>query len=102
MTISESDIKRLEELARIELDPGERELLGMQLERIIEFVRILGDAPGPAAGLEERRAAMSRPAAAPRGDSPGECLDRDEVLAAAPEREDDFFAVPPVLDADGS
>ena len=35
-----------------------------------------------------------------RDDVVGECLDRDEVLAAAPLAEDDRFRVPPIIGLD--
>lgn len=100
MTFSRSDIRRLEDLSRIELGDEERERLGLQLARIVEFVRVLRDADR--AGADGERPPAGGTGAPLRGDVPGECLDREEVLAAAPAREGGYFRVPPVIETEGS
>lgn len=102
MKLSGKEIRHLEDLARIELDPGERERLCVQLERIIDFVRVLREASGPVKRQTPNTVDEKRTGVALAADLPGECLDRDEVLAAAPESEDGFFSVPPVLETDRS
>jgi aspartyl-tRNA(Asn)/glutamyl-tRNA(Gln) amidotransferase subunit C len=98
MAFSVSDIRRLEELARLELEPEERERLGLQLARIVEFVRVLQGAQLPRASGDAGRAGGTSPAE----DEIGECLEREEVLRAAPESEDGCFVVPPVIETEES
>jgi len=101
MTLSGSDIRRLEELARIELKPEERERLGMQLARIVEFVRVLqGASPPDAAAIEGPGVATDGAATPLDEDLPRDCLDRGEVLAAAPADDDGFYRVPPVIETE--
>ena len=88
----------LEELARVDLEPGEREKLRLQLDRILGFVRKLQDIDTGDAGAEGEGAPHG---AAPAPDEPRDCLDRDEVLGQAPESEGGFFRVPPVIDREG-
>jgi aspartyl-tRNA(Asn)/glutamyl-tRNA(Gln) amidotransferase subunit C len=85
----------LEALARVDLDPEERDRLRLQLDRILGFVRKLQEVETGKDGSPE--AAGSAPAS----DEPHECLDREEVLGQAPERENGFFRVPPVIDREG-
>ena len=95
MEFTISDIEHLEKLAKINLEPAEREQLALQLGRIVVFVRALR-AAGPA---EEQFVAATTPVDVPEGDLPHECLDRSEVLAAAPEHENGLFRVPPVIES---
>lgn len=96
MDFSASDIERLEELARIDLEPAERSRLTLQLARIVAFVRALQDASPGEQGLAGPEAFCASPAE----DLPHECLERREVLAAAPAHEDGLFRVPPVIEAE--
>jgi aspartyl-tRNA(Asn)/glutamyl-tRNA(Gln) amidotransferase subunit C len=83
----------LESLARIRLDSEERDRLRLQFARIVEFVEKLKgiDTSGFGGETVYRGARLA-------GDDPQPCLDREEVLGQAPDREGGFFRVPPVID----
>ena len=93
MTLSDAEFREIEKLARIDLEPEERERLRIQLDRILGFVRRLQE-------LEtgDRAAAQGSYAQPVAPDEPGECLDREEILGQAPDREDGFFRVPQVIE----
>jgi aspartyl/glutamyl-tRNA(Asn/Gln) amidotransferase C subunit len=95
MALTETELRSLEELARVRLGDESRLAVRAQLERIIEFVRQLReiDAPPPPAGE-----AGARGPSALRDDRTEPCLAREDVLAAAPEPFRGMFKVPPVID----
>ncbi len=89
------DIDHVARLARLELSPDDlekyRAQLGIILEHAAKVQALEGDPSVESShglGLENVfRADEVRPS-----------LDRDEVLAAAPETRDGYFVVPPALD----
>jgi aspartyl-tRNA(Asn)/glutamyl-tRNA(Gln) amidotransferase subunit C len=92
--ISRDDVAHVARLARLELSDEEVDLFTGQLGAVLEHaeaIRRLDTADVP-------------PTAHPfplhnvlRADEPRPCLDRDEVLAAAPAAEDGRFRVPRIL-----
>lgn len=83
-------------LARLDLDDAEIET----------FTAQLGDILDHAARVEALDTAGVAPTAHPvplanvlRSDEVGACVDRDAVLAAAPEAENGYFRVPRILDS---
>lgn len=89
------DIAYVARLARLQLDADELEFYGTQLEVILTH----------AARVQEVAASDVEPTAhalplvnAFRQDEVVASLDRDEVLAQAPEAEEGFFRVPPALE----
>jgi aspartyl-tRNA(Asn)/glutamyl-tRNA(Gln) amidotransferase subunit C len=95
LKLTDIEFGEIERLARIDLDPGQRDRLRIQLERIIGFVEQLRDVEYGLAGN-----AKTGSGTAPTADDPGKCLDREEVLDQAPDREGPFFRIPPVLEED--
>lgn len=97
MSLTDSELEHLERLARVKLAGTSREKLREQLARIIEFVKQLQtiDTTG-----REPRAYVGAFEPALRADEMKPCLPRQEVLGAAPQREKEFFGVPPVIEAD--
>lgn len=93
--MTDKEFSDLEGLARVDLDPEERDILRLQLDRILGFVRKLKEVETETDGSPEPGGS------APASDQPRECLDREEVLGQAPEREEGFFRVPPVIDREG-
>jgi aspartyl-tRNA(Asn)/glutamyl-tRNA(Gln) amidotransferase subunit C len=88
-------VRRVAELARLELDPAELEQAARELSAILEF----------AATLRELDLAGSEPsvfaseAGALRDDAEdGRGLTAAEATAAAPEAEDGYFIVPPIVE----
>jgi len=97
LKLTDKEFGDLESLARIDMGPEERDRLRLQLDRILGFVRKLQEVDTGA--TQVGTAARGRLPDTP--DEPGECLEREEVLGQAPDREDGFFRVPPVIDHEG-
>jgi aspartyl-tRNA(Asn)/glutamyl-tRNA(Gln) amidotransferase subunit C len=94
--ITRADVEHVARLARLELSDTEAEELTGQLGVILDH----------AADIAELDLAGVEPSAHPlplanvvRPDEVTPTLDRDEVLAAAPDTEDERFRVPRILDA---
>lgn len=92
--ITTADVAHVARLARLSLADEELDLYSAQLAAVLDHASDI--AALDIAGVE--------PTAHPvplvnvlRDDVVGECLDREEVLAAAPAVEDDRFAVPRIL-----
>lgn len=95
MRIEESQIRRLAHLARLHLDEQEVRLFTGQLERILEYVEQLSSLNTD--GVEPLAHALPL-ANVVREDEPADGLPAEAALANAPQREQDFFRVPAVLD----
>jgi aspartyl-tRNA(Asn)/glutamyl-tRNA(Gln) amidotransferase subunit C len=96
MTISREDVLHVAELARLALTEEEIERLQSELSAILEAV----------GKVSELDLAAVQPTSHPLAvvnvwddDEPRPSLSLDEVLANAPETEDDHFRVPPALAA---
>ena len=95
--ITRADVSKVATLARLTLTDDElavaTEELGAMLDHFAEIDALDLDDVEP----------MNNPthlANVMRDDVVGECLDRDEVLAAAPLAEDHRFRVPPIIGLD--
>jgi aspartyl-tRNA(Asn)/glutamyl-tRNA(Gln) amidotransferase subunit C len=95
MSISREELARIAELARLDIPEDRREELSRQLSNVLAFAESLGKLD--LAGCE---ASVFAPADAPlREDAPdGRTLDPARATAAAPESEDGFFLVPPIVE----
>ncbi len=92
--LSREDVAKVARLARLSLSDEELDLFTDQLSRVLEH----------ATDMDALDLADVVPTAHPfgltnvvRGDDPTACLDRDEVLAAAPDVQDGRFAVPRIV-----
>jgi aspartyl-tRNA(Asn)/glutamyl-tRNA(Gln) amidotransferase subunit C len=88
------DIRYVAELARIALTDDEVERFGKQLGDLLEHVSALaeldtGSVPATAQVIESRNVS--------REDRLQPCLDREVVLAQAPQRQGGFFRVPRII-----
>jgi aspartyl-tRNA(Asn)/glutamyl-tRNA(Gln) amidotransferase subunit C len=90
------DVRRLAALARLELGPDEIDAFVRQLNDILEFARQVQSVDTADVTPDSY---MLPPAPAVRDDATLPSLDRDEVLAAAPDadRTTGLFKVPRVL-----
>ncbi len=91
----EFDIARVAQLARIALTEDELERYGAQLEQILEHAARVQALPTE--GVEPTSHPLTMVNAF-RPDQVVACLDRDDVLAEAPDAEDGYFRVPRILD----
>ena len=93
MAIPREEVERIAALARLSLPPERLDRLSAELSRVLEFVETLGD---DGAGPAEAPAAV---ADALRDDEiDGRRLDADVLAAMAPESEDGFVIVPPIVE----
>ncbi len=97
MAIDRAAVDHVARLARLSLTEEERALFTEQLRHILEYFTRLGELDLSAAPPTGHILAASP---AMREDEVRPSLDRAEVLAAAPEAEEGFFRVPPVLAPD--
>ena len=93
----EIDIEHVARLARLELTPEERERLRAQLGVILEHAAKVGEvatADVPPTAYAIRRSNVLRP------DEPRPSLPVEDILANAPDREDDRFKVPRIAEVE--
>jgi aspartyl-tRNA(Asn)/glutamyl-tRNA(Gln) amidotransferase subunit C len=95
MAIDRGEVRRIAELARLEIPDEELDTVAAQLSSVLEFAATLNQLD--LAGCEP---AVLAPADTPgRIDEPGtRTLSNDDAISGAPEAEDGFFLVPPVVE----
>jgi aspartyl-tRNA(Asn)/glutamyl-tRNA(Gln) amidotransferase subunit C len=94
--IDKAMIQHLEKLARIELSAEERQRFAEQLPRIVEYCeqlqRLETDEVAPTSAVVHGTKVELR------NDEPKPGLDRDPVLAEAPDAKNGFFRVPKIIE----
>jgi aspartyl-tRNA(Asn)/glutamyl-tRNA(Gln) amidotransferase subunit C len=109
MTVSETDVERVAELANLELTADEKSLMQHDLNSILDYVAQLNEletASVPpmaqvAEHLDEWKASDSAsvtPLQTLRSDDVAPSLERERVLACAPDTDHIFFRVPKVIE----
>ena len=96
MPIDAEEVRRVADLARLELPPSEAERLAADLERIvghIDGLRKIEVAP-------EAESLTYFDSDVHREDRAGACLAREDALANAPESDGVYFLVPKIVDRD--
>jgi aspartyl-tRNA(Asn)/glutamyl-tRNA(Gln) amidotransferase subunit C len=95
MSIDRDEVKRIAELARLEIPEDQIERLAGQLSQVLDFAAAIQQLD-----LKGCEPTVFAPAdAALREDEPnGRRLGPEQALAAAPESEHGFFLVPPVVE----
>jgi aspartyl-tRNA(Asn)/glutamyl-tRNA(Gln) amidotransferase subunit C len=95
MSLTLSEVEHIAELARLQLTGEEKDRFRQQLSEILEYAARLQSIDTsqilPGAAYQQAGSAL-------RPDVPAPCLELKEVLANAPQVEDDQFRVPPVLE----
>lgn len=95
MPLTPEQVRHIARLARVGLTDKEVARFQSQLSEILDYFERLGEVDSenvpPTAHTLDMRNVM-------RDDEPRDSLDRDEVLANAPQREDDCFRVRAVLE----
>ena len=94
-SLTPEQVRWVARLARLELSPAELETLTPQLVEILAYVAQLQQVNTE--GVEPLAHALDV-ANVFRPDEPGPSLSASEALANAPRRQEDFFAVPAVLE----
>lgn len=97
MVLTDDELRHLERLASLKLADESREKFKEQLSDIINFIRKLQkiDTTGYSS-----RYSVTMEGSFLQDDRPLECLKREDVLEAAPERDDGFFKVPAVIEGE--
>ncbi|MCZ6890942.1 MAG: Asp-tRNA(Asn)/Glu-tRNA(Gln) amidotransferase subunit GatC [Chloroflexi bacterium] len=95
MSLTPDEVQHITLLARVRLDPEELERYRTQLSALLEHFQVLqevdteGVSPTGSSVLQE---------SVMRDDEPADSLSSEDVLANAPNREDDYFRVRAVLE----
>jgi aspartyl-tRNA(Asn)/glutamyl-tRNA(Gln) amidotransferase subunit C len=93
--IERRDVEHVARLARLALTDAELEKMREQLNGILAYIEKLN-------ALDTRDVEPTSHAVpmvnVMRDDAPGPCLPRDEALANAPDRADEFFRVPRIIE----
>src|SRR3989442_10812937 len=89
------DVRAVAELARIDVPDADLERTARELSAVLEFAATLRELD-----LEGLEPTAFAPAAAPlREDGPDpRRLSREQAMAAAPEHDNGFFIVPPIVE----
>jgi aspartyl-tRNA(Asn)/glutamyl-tRNA(Gln) amidotransferase subunit C len=95
MAVSEQDVSHIAELARLELSPEELDLYTDQFNEILSFFDVIREIPTE--GVEPTSHVIPM-ATQMRDDSVQETLDKEAVLSNAPDRLEDLFRVPRIIE----
>jgi len=95
MKITIDRVRRVAELARLDLAPGEESLLTGQLNAILEYMDQLGEVD--TTGIEPTSHVLPLTNVM-RDDLVHDCLSNAEALANAPAADQGHFAVPKILE----
>jgi aspartyl-tRNA(Asn)/glutamyl-tRNA(Gln) amidotransferase subunit C len=96
--IDQDQVRKVAKLSRLDLSDAEVEEFTGQLSAILDYVEKMNELD--TTGVEPLAHCLPVSNVL-REDSPKESLGTDKVLANAPQRDDEFFKVPKILD-DGS
>jgi aspartyl-tRNA(Asn)/glutamyl-tRNA(Gln) amidotransferase subunit C len=95
VTVDRKTVEHVARLARLDLAPEELDRVGAQLGAILDYIAQLAELD--LAGVEPL-AHAAETSNVFREDVPRPSLDRSEALKNAPERTDEFFVVPKVVE----
>ncbi len=94
MTLARQDVEKVSHLARLALSDDELDTMTAQLAEVIGYIEQLSELDTD--GVEPMAHAIDV-ANVLAEDQPRESLPRDQALANAPSRDEQFYLVPPVL-----
>lgn len=95
MSLTMNEVEHVARLARLELSTEEKERFTHQLNDILQYVEKLKELDTE--GVEPTAHAIPLQNVL-RGDAVRPSLDREDVLANAPDREEAFFKVPKIIE----
>ena len=94
MSLSAEEVRKVADLARLELSEADVETMARQLSAIVDYINQLQQVNTD--GVEPLAHALDLHDVF-RDDVPAPSLDADQALANAPARKDDFYRVPAVF-----
>lgn len=94
MSISKEEVKKVANLARLEITSAQEEEFGTQLNAIFDYFEQLRELDTENVLPTTRAIDVSN---VTRKDGQITFVDRESLLNSAPEREEDFFRVPKIL-----
>ena len=92
--ITEDQVKKVAELARLKLNSNQVKHHAEQIEKILDYVNQLEKIDTTGVASTTRAIEVINVL---RSDANNRFEDRDELLNLAPDREDDFFKVPKII-----
>ena len=92
--ITEDQVKKVAELARLKLDSNQVKHHAEQIEKILDYVNQLEKIDTTGVACTTRAIEVINVL---RSDANNKFEDRDELLNLAPDRENDFFKVPKII-----
>ena len=95
MSLTPEEVKRIARLARVGLSEGEVAHFQVQLSEILDYFQRLREVDTEGLPPTAHTLAMHN---VMRDDEPRPSFDKEEVLANAPQREDDLFRVRAILE----
>lgn len=95
MRISKEDIEHIASLARLHLTEGEKDLFGLQLSRILDYMEKLNELDTTDVEPTSHVLPLSN---VMRDDVSGPSIQREDALMNAPDHTDKFFRVPKIIE----
>jgi aspartyl-tRNA(Asn)/glutamyl-tRNA(Gln) amidotransferase subunit C len=95
--IDREQVRKVANLARLELTPTEEEEFTTQLGNILDYFEQLNELDTTGVEPTTRAIDVSN---VTRSDQLQPCPDREIILEGAPEREEEFFRVPQIMSAE--
>ena len=92
--ITEEQVKKVAELARLKLDNNQVKHHAEQIEKILDYVNQLEKIDTEGVACTTRAIEVINVL---RSDAKNKFEERDELLSLAPDRENDFFKVPKII-----
>ncbi len=101
MGIRPEEVRRVAELARLELRGDEVERVAAELTAVLDYATVLRRLDLPARAAEPEAEPEAEPGSGLRADEPApSALDAARALAMAPESADGFFVVPAFVESE--
>ncbi len=94
MSLSKEEVKKVANLARLEITPEEESSFATQLSSILDYFEQIGELNTDNVEPMTRAIEVYN---ITREDKQVSNLDRENILNSAPEREEDFFRVPKIM-----
>lgn len=96
MAVTKQDVEKIAKLAKLKFTEDEKEKLKVEMNQVLAYIDTLNEIPGldkvePLENVNNTENVF-------RDDVSEVCLTREEALKNAPEKTENFFKVPKVLD----